>query len=131
MFGKTQTLQQLNENTEFPFVVKASYDSGSCVYDHGLDISADTVIFIESRKTVSFAVIKALDFPEVELATYEKDDEFLSERQLLVGEEFLIPAEYQGKFKSVPRPGARTRYVTISQVNAAEFCCCFSFLPLK
>ena len=117
-FLPKQTLQEvIDDASTLPVVIRTVQEYRNYSTDDMVQIQPGTVIYIECKKMVQYVHIKVLDVHNEEEASMKHGSDFIYERGIYLGEEYLIPLKYPGKLKFEYRPGRRTRYGSIAQVN--------------
>lgn len=116
-----QILQEVTEKCKFPVVIRTLQEYRNHSADGETQIQPGTIIYLECIKKLQFVHIKVLDVLDEEEATKLHGSDFIYERGIYLGEEFLIPFKYPGTLKFEHRPGRRTRYASIAQVAKQFF----------
>jgi hypothetical protein len=77
---------------------------------HGVEI------LLEKPEYIHFVRIKIVDFEGKEYERAAFEDDFIKDRKRYIGEEFLIPLGYRGKFKLLSKIGRYATLISVSQV---------------
>lgn len=120
-WNKVQTisnfLKLLDDKNDFPVVVKTC---GSTVpykdQEESTRLPQDTDIMLEKKICVQYAHIRVLPLHDKDRLMKDKGEDYVMEHENFENEELLLPLNYPGKLKIIPRPGTRMRYGSIAQV---------------
>ncbi|WAR23715.1 hypothetical protein MAR_037384 [Mya arenaria] len=115
-YGLKETLNHVLKREEFPVIVRVCEDFINTTMEGRAVMHGGEELLITGRQTVELGRVRVLDVLDEEAARKAHNDDFVAERGMFVGEEYLLPIKVPCKLKFVQRPGKRRRYATVSQL---------------
>ncbi|WAR23713.1 hypothetical protein MAR_037382, partial [Mya arenaria] len=115
-YGLKETLDHVLKREVFPVIVRVCEDFINATMEGRAVIHGGEELLITGRRTVELGRVRVLDVLDKEAARKAHNDDFVADRRLFVGEEYLLPLKVPYKLKFVHRPGKSRRYATVSQV---------------
>ncbi|XP_052774321.1 uncharacterized protein LOC128212950 [Mya arenaria] len=115
-YGLKETLNHVLKREKFPVIVRVCEDFINTTMGGRAVMHAGEELLITGRQTVELGRVRVLDVLDEEAARKAHNDDFVAERGMFVGEEYLLPIKVPCKLKFVQRPGKRRRYATVSQL---------------
>lgn len=110
---KYPTLADLSEKVEnCPAIVSPVQTNYEIL---GLPTGVD--ILLEEPKCIRFAQIRILDYNEKDKQSALIDEDSIRIRRRFIGQEFLIPTGYRGRFKILSNTGRYATLISVSQVS--------------
>lgn len=122
---ETWTLAKImqNENLEFPFAAKTCFEDMDFIkaFHSDLSLLENKEILFQRRFKCNFARMKVLPFCDNEAMKRKHGSEYVQDRETYVGEEFLLPTSFRGKFHRLfERFGNYTELSQIAEDNSDQ-----------